>query len=519
MKGGREALALLHGLVLDDGRRWGEAATDWQRVDAAAVLDPGPDDPLLHWLGRPKGGSKSTDLAGMSAAWLLEQATPMAEGFAVAADEDQANRLLDKARGFIRRAPALASVLRVESKRIVNVNTGARVVALAADVAGSEGLLTPWIVVDELPNWASTAAARGMWDLVISSEGKWPGFRLVVIGHAGDPAHWSHKVLETAVASEDWRVNEVPGPLPWMTERSLRIQRAMLTPSQFARRHLNQWVAGEDRLTTLDDVRACATLDGPLRPVAGVDYVVALDVGLKNDRTVAAVCHAEPWGVEGRRLSSTSDLAEDEYLAQLEAEQARFRERMIEMSPGGSVYDFAAEAERRRPAAVLPETRGVRVVLDRMMVWQGTRSDPVSLREVEAWLLAASRSFNRAPVVGDPWQAMGSFERLRADGVSCEEFTFSATSVNRLAGVLFQLLRNRALALPDDDELLDELVNVRLVETAAGGLRIDHAAGAHDDRAITLALAAHHLIDQPAATTVTEVRVRDERMSVGRRAR
>lgn len=517
------ALDVLHGLVLDDGRRWGEAAAGsvWQAADAEAVLEPAGDAPRLHWLGRPKGGSKSTDLAGISIAWLLEQAPAGAEGFAVAADLEQANRLLDKARGFISRTPGLSGVLRVDAQRIVNLRTGARVQALAADVAGSEGLLSPWFVVDELPNWASTAAAKAMWVSIFSAVPKVAGCRLVVIGHAGDPAHWSHKILERARSSPAWHVDEVPGPLPWISSSDLEEQRAVLTESAFQRRHLNIWVAGDERLTTREDVLACVTLDGPLRPVAGVDYVVALDVGMKKDRTVAAVCHVEPWGVPGRRAASTSSLAEDEHLAALEAEAERTRRLRIEMSAGGSVFDFASEREqRRRPSdALLPDARGVRVVLDRMMVWSGTQRDPVSLREVEAWLLAASRTFNGAPIVADPWQAMHSLEQLRADGVRAEEFIFSQTSVSRLAGVLFQLLRNHALALPNDEDLVDELVNVRLIETAAGMLRLDHEAGAHDDRAVALALAAHQLLSRPARSSIEVVRTVDERLSTGRRAR
>jgi hypothetical protein len=73
---------------------------------------------------------------------------------------------------------------------------------------------------------------------------------------------------------------------------------------------------------------------------------------------------------------------------------------------------------------------------------------------------------------------------------------FSAQSVGRLASTLMLLVRNRALALPDDAELIDELANLRLRETAPGVLRIDHDPDKHDDRAIALALAAHKLSRQ-----------------------
>lgn len=429
------ALDVLHGLVLDDGRRWGEAAVSWQRSDAAAVLEPGPSDPRLHWLGRPKGGSKSTDLAGMAVAWLVEQSEPLQDGYAVAADKDQANRLLDKARGFIARTPGLDEVLEVQSHRILNRVSGARVNALEADVASSEGLLTPFVVVDELPNWAATLTARGMWTSVFSAVPKWRGMRLVVIGHAGDPAHWSRKVLDVALA-HGWRVVEVPGPLPWVTAEDLRMQEAMLLPSEFARRHLNKWTTAEDRLTTAEDLGACVVLDGPCAPEPGRYYVVTLDVGLKNDRTVASVMSV-PAGFEGR---------------------------------------------------------APRVRLDRMAVWAGSHDAPVNLDEVEAWLMTAVAEYG-APVVVDPYQAAQLTQRIRARGWRVVEHAFTQQSVGRLARRMFQVISDHAIELPDDEDLLDELRNVRLRETSPGVFRMDHDSGRHDDRAIALALGCWGLLD------------------------
>jgi hypothetical protein len=70
------------------------------------------------------------------------------------------------------------------------------------------------------------------------------------------------------------------------------------------------------------------------------------------------------------------------------------------------------------------------------------------------------------------------------------------------------LIRNHALALPDDAELIDELANLRLRETAPGVLRIEHDPDKHDDRAISLALAAQRIIQlaspQPGKPARTE---------------
>jgi phage FluMu gp28-like protein len=117
-------------------------------------------------------------------------------------------------------------------------------------------------------------------------------------------------------------------------------------------------------------------------------------------------------------------------------------------------------------------------------------------------------------VVFDPWQAVGMAQRLRTQGVSVEEFTFSSASVGRLAGTLHRLLRDGLVALPDDEELLDELAHVRLVEKSPGVVRMDHASGRHDDRAVCLAMAAQTLLATPAPPSsgrVKDLRLRGRR--------
>lgn len=425
------ALDLLYGLTLDNGHRWGELATVEQRGFARAVLEPGPGDPRLFWDERPKGASKSTDSAALSIARLATDFPALAEGYAVAADLDQANRLLDRARGLVARS-GLGSVVRVEAHRLLNVRTGARVVALASDVASAEGLLSPWYVLDELPRWADTRSARGMWTATFSSVPKWPGAQLVVLGHAGDPAHWSFRLRERARTSSAWRFTHVPGPCPWLSPADLEEQRAVLLPSEFARRHENRWVAGEDRLTSREDVAACMGGHDVLEPQRGTRYVAGLDIGLTNDRTCLTVGHKEADG---------------------------------------------------------------RVVIDRQDVWAGSRSRPVSLGQVEAFMLQVHRDY-RPQVILDPYQAVHLGQNLRRAGVTVHEYPFSSQSVGRLAVTVFRMLRDRLLVLPADEALADELVNARLRETAPGVFRIDHDPDKHDDRVISLALVAHRLAER-----------------------
>jgi hypothetical protein len=422
---------LLDALRLEHGPRWGDVATELQQVDARAVLDPRSAKPF-HWWGRSRGYSKTLDLAAITLEILLTQAPPGSRSYAVAADRDQARLLLDSIEGFVRRVGRLAEVVEVQSSKVIVPKTGATLEAFPADEAGAWGLRPYFAVCDEIAQWATTRGPQRIWEAIVSAIPKTPGARLVVATTAGSPGHWSAKLRGRAIADPLWRVSEVHGPPPWMPTELIEGQRRLLPESSFQRLFENLWVTGDEDLVSPEDLAAAAVLDGPLDPVAGTRYVIGLDVGLRRDRTVAAVAHME----------------------------------------GGVVF------------------------LDRMAVWQGSRLRPVKLDEVEAWLADAARRYPGRVVV-DPWQAAQLVERLRRRGVNIAEYVFSAQSVSRLANTLYVLLRNRAIRLPaDDEELLDELRNVRLRETSPGVFRIDHDAGRHDDRAISLALAAHRLVER-----------------------
>jgi hypothetical protein len=449
-----DALDLLGGLVLEDGQRWAAAATKVQRDDAAAVLAEKTSTPY-HWQTRSRGYSKTTDLGGVALTKLLKQAPPGSRSYAVAADQAQARLLLDAIEGFVRRSSELSRLLDVQSWKVTVRESGATLEALPADEAGAWGLRPFFAVCDELAMWGTTSGPRRIWDAITSAMPK-TGGTLVIASTAGDPAHWSHKVREHALADSLWRVSETQGPPPWMPTRLIEEQRRRLPEFLFARLFENRWVSGEDRLVAVEDLRACVVLDGPLDPMPGHAYAIGLDVGLKRDSTVATICHLE----------------------------------------GGVV------------------------TLDRIATWTGTRIRPVKLGEVEEWIAKAAKDY-RAQVVVDPWQAAQLCERLRRRGVRVKEFTFSAQSVGRLASTLYLLLRERALRLPDDAELIDELANVRLRETSPGVMRMDHDAGRHDDRAIALALAAHRLVEKgefrPATISVPRGRIDDVSRSTWRK--
>ena len=343
-----QPLDAMAALVLEDGRTWGEVAADWQLADARAIFDP--DGPRWHYLTRPRGGSKTTDLAGVALAWLATEAAPGARGYVVAVDADQAALLVDAAAGLVARTPAIRSSVTVGAMKLTG-RSGATVEVLAADGGSVFGLRPSLLVADELAQWGSTRNARRVWSALISSAHKVKGSRLVILTSAGEPSHWSFDVLKGARKdSKRWHVSEIPGPLPWIDPAELEAQRPLLRESEFARLHLSQWTASEDRIASPDDLRACVTLEGPLAYQPGHAYVIGVDVGLKKDRTVAAIRHRE------------------------------------KITAGDTVT-------------------GHRVALDRMAVWAGSRAHPVELEAVENWLAQAAEvlprsSDRRRPLAG-----------------------------------------------------------------------------------------------------------------------
>lgn len=421
---------VLHRLVLEDGRTWGDVAHDFQRSDAAAVL---AGQPPMHLLTRPRGGSKTTDQAGVALSLLVTEAPKASHSYCFAADRDQAGLLLDALGGFVTRTPGLESLVKVDRWRAVNRRTGADLTVMAADGPSAYGL-RPWLVTaDEFAQWPDTPNHRALWEAVVSAMGKVPGARLVVITTAGAPDHWSAKVLAHARSSAAWRVNEVEGPLPWVDPDFLAEQEALLLPSAYQRLHLNRWTAPEDRLTTPEMLGRLVRHPGPIPPADGRHYNIALDLGIVNDRTVAGIGHRQ----------------------------------------------------------------NGKLVIDKMRVWQGSKAQPVDLAQVEEEVAALSALYNGAPVLFDPFQAVQLTQGLRRRGVRCIQQTFSQTTNAQLAMALYQLITGNLIELPEDRNLDEELARVQIRETGPGLVRLDHASGQHDDRAVVLGMLAHSMLAAP----------------------
>lgn len=415
------ALDTLAQLKLDDGRLWLDAAADFQLADVRAALDPAAP-PYAYWT-RPRGGSKTEDLAAVEVSALLAEDSAT-RSYWCAADTGQGQLAIDSIAGFARRTPAIGAQLEIQTRRVTALTTGARLDVLAADAPGAWGLRPRRVAVDELANWSPSLSPERLWEAVSSAVAKNDDARLTVATTAGDPTHFAAKVLEAAKSSPLWRVSETPGPAPWTDPDRLAEQKARLPDAVFRQLFLNEWTAAEGSFLDPAVVDAAFVCDGPaLERDDRYTYAAALDLGSVNDRSVFAIGHR----------------------------------------------------------------KGDAVLLDRLEVWQGSRANPVDFTAVEDFIVEAHGRFGFR-LLADPWQGLQLMQRLRARGVHATEYAFSQASKQRLAATLLHSLNAGNLRLYDAEGLRDELLALRLRQSASGAWSFDHARGGHDDRAVALAL-------------------------------
>ncbi|MEM0142441.1 MAG: terminase large subunit [Candidatus Parvarchaeum sp.] len=436
-----DALDLLYALRLPDDTLWGEVATPFQKEDAAAILLNKRPDPTWHFLTRPRGGSKTTDLAAIALAWLAIDAPPLANGHVVAAKAEQANILIDAIKGFYARTPELQSILEPpENSKVVSHNE-AWFRVLATSDSGAWGLRDAHILIcDEFCQWPTTRKAERVWEAIVSTAQKVDNCKLVIISSAGEPSHWSYPIWKRSKTSKLWRSHDLPGPVPWQRPEELDELQHILSPSAYRRLILNEWCESEDRPITEDDYDACTGNYHSQVPNPEYQYVVGIDIGLVNDASVVVIGHA--------------------------------------------VY------ERPHDYTSRPH-----IVVDHVQRWKGTRKKPVRLSYIEDWLLANMGDWFYPSIYADPTQFKGSIERLQDKGLNIKPWEFTTMSVGKVARALTQVFRNHQITVPNIAELKEELLNLRLKDNSAGVTRLDTLPGKHDDQAVCIGMISSILLD------------------------
>lgn len=397
------------------------------------------DGPPYHFLTRSRGGSKTRDLAGCALALLLTMPA-RSRLYWLAADADQAALAVDVIANIAAQAGSLAGALEIQARKVTFSRTGSTLEVLPADAPSAWGLTPDGLFVDELANWTDGPAARRLWEAASSAAAKNPACRMVVLTTAGSPDHFAAGVLKHAKAAELWHVHEVEGPAPWLDRERLAEQKARLPMAVYEQLFENRWTAAAGSFLDPAIVDAAFTLEAPA----------------------------------------------------LAAEPGR----------GGYVAGLDLGHSKDRSVLAIVHRQDGEVRLDRMQVWAPGKDRPVDFGEIERFVLAAYERFGFTLHL-DPWQGLDLAQRLRSAGVQATEFHFSPASKQRLAGALLHSLNAGKLWLYPAEGLREELLGLRVKQTAGGGWAFDHTAGGHDDRAVALSIALVAALEDNAGDAIS----------------
>jgi hypothetical protein len=413
---------------------FGKCMDPWQDSDFR-VLDPGwiravrgvkaPAPPHQRaWLERPRGHSKSLDLAVMST-WALFASVRRLAGYAAAADQDQARLLRDAISKLVYVNPWLGKILDVQANRVVNLTTGSTLTIISSDVRSSWGLLADFIVVDE----ATHMRERDLFDSLLSTAAKRSTCMFVTITNAGIIDEWQWGLREKIRTDSTWYFSRLDGPVArWITSQVLAEQERLLPTIVVDRLWRNIWTSGLGDALSQADIDAA--FNPALRPLEGAafgwEFVGGLDLGVTRD--CSAVC------ILGIR---------------------RGRERHGQIR--------------------LAATR----------IWKPRKGAKVNLQEVEAALIDLNGRFLLKALNFDPWQALHMASRLSAAGlgvladqlrpthmtarVPMVEIQMTAKALTEMASACLEAFHDRRLELYEDSDLRRDITRWKLEERLGGG--------------------------------------------------
>jgi len=415
---------------------------------AGAKMPDGLEVVLRAYLERPRGHSKTTDIATM-ASWTIFAADRKIFGVVAAADRDQARLIRDAIDGMKRNNSWLDPYLKIHNYEIHNPHTGSKIEILASDAATNYGLTPDFVIADELTHWLKQST-QDNWETLFSSAAKRPNCMVVIISNAGigEGASWQWRVREHARTSPDWHFSRIDGPhASWITEKQLVEQQGILSTSAYKRLWLNQWVSGAGDALEPSDVDAAFTLPGPLGGrlrYEGHVHLAGLDLGVKHDHAALVVLAAQP----------------------------------------GSG----------------------RVKLAHCQSWKPPTGGEIDLQAVRDATDEVARRYSTAAVYYDPHQCKLLAQELAAPtalrpGLRMEEMPFVGNRLNEMASVLLQAFRSRKVDLYHDEDLKRDLLRLSIVEKSYG-YKLESVSDeyGHADRAIALAIVL------PMALEVAEYR-------------
>jgi phage terminase large subunit-like protein len=355
--------------------------------------------------------------------------------------EQSVGRTFEAVRKIVECSPWLRRQARITSDRITFPSIGASILAIPSDYASAAGSNQNLATFDELWGFVSERARR-LWDEMVPPPTRKIAYRLVTT-HAGFEGE---SVLLEELYKRGMSLPEVAPSLragdgmlfawhtepvaPWQTEAWVEQMRRDLRPNQFLRMVRNQWVTTEASFVELSAWDAC--VDDELTPVVAdraLPVWVGVDASIRRDATaIVAVAFDKP-------------------------------------------------------------SRKVRLVNHR--IFQPSARDPIDFEEmVEETLLDWHKRYRVRQVLADPYQMVGSLQRLARSGLPVEEYPQTVGRLTEMSQNLFELVKGRNLVVYRDEEVRLAVSRCVAVESARGW-RIAKSLVSHKiDVVIALAMAA-----------------------------
>lgn len=470
-----------HLLIDADGglRRLGDCLDNWQRDDFSALdhawrcVAGQADDTAIRraWLERPRGHSKTADIAVM-ATWALFASRRALKGVAAAGDRDQAALLRDAIETLRRANPWLREILDVQTSRVLNKHTGSELQILTSDAPTSYGLTPDFVVCDELTHWQK----RDLWDSLLSSSAKRAACLLLVITNAGFQDSWQWETRELIRQDPaSWYFSRLDGPqASWITADRLAEQSRLLPSIAYRRLWHNDWTSGSGDALAPSDITSAITLDGPTTEEEdGWAYVAGLDLGLSRDASALVVVakhvgHVEVVEAKPRPLSRHQEIIRDLDL-----------------------FADEDEYEGDYPEFIRHEGTG-RLRLVDVQVWTPKQGRKLDIAPIERTILQAADRFEGLTVGADPWQAAYLIQRLNRANVFTRGVEFTGSNLRSMCSATLEAFAENMIDLYGHPQLISDLKSLR-VEERNYGVRLVSPRGpsGHGDAATGLAIALH----------------------------
>lgn len=417
-------------IVLEDGKLI--QLEEWQRkvIQDAFVRDENGNLKFnIILLSVPKKNGKTTIMSACLA-WALFAHTHHAEVVCLSGDKDQARIAFEKVSKMILRNPLLRESCKVMRNEIYVPESDSVFRVISSDGSTNHGGNASFVGIDELWQFEGSKdnAGRELWYAMTHSPTR-ESVTMITSYAGSDTSSLLFELFDRGMKKEDpkqftfWSEKNLA---KWITPEYLEQQRMRLPASVYQRLHENKWVGGSNSFFTREDVMQCRDefMKPKFKGEEGNHYFYGCDLGLVKDKSVAVILHQEKDGM---------------------------------------------------------------VIVDKITTWQGTKTDPVKIADIEEDMLLASQNFPRLKIIVDPWNLKGTIERLKRH-CRIEEFTFSGSNVEKLSRNLYYFIHNGLVKFPPHKELERELLSLNLLQKNYG-YRFDHPSSQFSDHAMALSMA------------------------------